>query len=132
MRPQSPPANRSSRCSDDATTRKRSQMRFECEAVLFDIDGTLVDSTAAVERTWHTWADNHGFDPNVLPESSHGRRSIDVVTELIPRAPAQAAVDELTTIGETDLDGVIALPGAGEALAAVRDQRWAAVTSGEA
>src|SRR5699024_6449020 len=132
MRPQSPPANRSSRCSDDAATRKRSRMRFECDAVLFDIDGTLVDSTAAVERTWHTWADNHGFDPTVILETSHGRRSIDVVTELIPGEHVQAAVDELITIVETDLDGVIALPGASEALAAVRDQRWAAVTSGEA
>ena len=107
-------------------------MRFECDAVLFDIDGTLVDSTAAVERTWHTWADNHGFDPHVILETSHGRRSIDVVTELIPGEHVQAAVEELITIGETDLDGVIALPGASEAIAAVRDQRWAAVTSGEA
>ena len=96
-------------------------MRFECDAVLFDIDGTLVDSTAAVERTWHTWANTHGFDPNVILETSHGRRSIDVVTELIPGAHVQAAVDELITIGEADLDGVIALPGAGEELAAMRD-----------
>jgi sugar-phosphatase len=107
-------------------------MRFECDAVLFDIDGTLVDSTAAVERTWHTWADSHGFDPNVILETSHGRRSIDVVSELIAGEHVQAAVDELIAIGETDLDGVIALPGAGKALAAVRGQRWAAVTSGEA
>src|SRR5699024_429969 len=84
------------------------------------------------QRTWHTWADNHGFDPHVILETSHGRRSIDVVTELIPGEHVQAAVEELITIGETDLDGVIALPGASEALAAVRDQRWAAVTSGEA
>src|SRR5699024_5349915 len=49
-----------------------------------------------------------------------------------PSEHVQAAVDELITIGETDLDGVIALPGASETLAAVRDQRWAAVTSGEA
>src|SRR5699024_8026773 len=120
MRPQSPPVSRSSRCGDDATTRKRRPMRFECDAVLFDIDGTLVDSTAAVERTWHTWAANHGFDPHVIPETSHGRRSIGVGTEVVPGEHGQAGVEELVTIGEAGLDGGIALPGASEAIAAVR------------
>ncbi|MCC5709541.1 phosphatase, partial [Klebsiella pneumoniae] len=37
-------------------------MRFEVDAILFDIDGTLVDSTAAVNRSWTTWAGRHGHD----------------------------------------------------------------------
>src|SRR5699024_11861098 len=104
----------------------------ECVSVLVDVDGTPVDYTAAVDPTWHTCADNHGFVSNVILASTHGRPSIDVVTELLPGAHVQAAVEELVTIAEADLDGVIALPGAREAIAAVADQRWAAGTSGEA
>lgn len=106
-------------------------MRFECDAVLFDIDGTLVDSTGSVERSWRTWARLYGFDGDTILETSHGRRSRDVVGDLLPGEEVRPAVDALLAIAEEDLDGVIALPGAEEALAPIPEGRRAAVTSGE-
>lgn len=105
---------------------------IEADAVLFDIDGTLVDSTAAVERTWRTWAMRYGIEPQSIVATAHGRRSRDVIAELLPDSRVQAAASELLDIAATDLDGITALPGAAEALNAIGPERWAAVTSGEA
>ncbi len=106
-------------------------MRFDCDAVLFDIDGTLVDSTGSVERSWRAWAQRYGFDGDAILETSHGRRSRDVVADLLPDDEVRPAVDALLAIAEADLDGIVALPGAADALAGVPAGRCAAVTSGE-
>lgn len=105
-------------------------MEFLVEAVLFDIDGTLVDSTPVVERTWRAWAPGRGLDAEAILRVSHGRRTVDTVALFLPVAERAAAVRELETIELGDLDGVVALPGAAALLAALPGERWAAVTSG--
>lgn len=52
--------------------------------LLFDFDGTIIDSTAAIVKHWHILAEEMGVDPNVILESSHGRRSIDTLREYDP------------------------------------------------
>ncbi|KAB5580108.1 HAD-like domain-containing protein [Coniochaeta sp. 2T2.1] len=52
--------------------------------LLFDMDGTIIDSTAAVEKHWHTIGNEIGVDPNVILQTSHGRRSIDMLKILAP------------------------------------------------
>ena len=105
--------------------------RFEVDAILFDIDGTLVDSTAAVTRTWTTWANNHGIEPARILEVCHGRRSQDTVAMFLPAAEDHAeSVAELEQLDLNDLDGVVALPGTRDLLAKLPQQRWGAVTSG--
>ena len=59
-------------------------MRFPVEAILFDIDGTLVDSTAAVIRTWETWAATHGLDAQEILRVCHGRRTEDTLALFLP------------------------------------------------
>ena len=49
--------------------------RFDCEAILFDLDGVLVDSTRSVERVWRTWAERHGLDAARVVGAAHGRRA---------------------------------------------------------
>lgn len=105
-------------------------MRFEVDAILFDIDGTLVDSTAAVERSWRTWAARRQLDIDAILASCHGRRSEDTIAELLPESEHGTAIAELYQLELTDLVGVVALPGAAELLTALPDDRWAAVTSG--
>jgi len=103
---------------------------FDVSAILFDIDGTLVDSTAAVERAWRATAHRYRIDVDELMRVCHGRRAEDTITRFVAlerRAEALAFHDHLEL---HDLDGVVALPGAAALLSRVPSARWAAVTSG--
>lgn len=105
-------------------------MRISVDAVLFDIDGTLVDSTGAVERTWRLWGEAHGIDPDEILAVSHGRRSEDTIAMFLPQDQVADATAELEELELADLDGVTALPATRELLTALPAERWAAVTSG--
>jgi sugar-phosphatase len=105
-------------------------MRFEVQALLFDIDGTLVDSTPIVERTWRTWAAKRGMDAEAILRVCHGRRSEDTIADLLPEAERDGAVEELARMELGDLDDVTALPATKTLLPSLPTDRWAAVTSG--
>jgi sugar-phosphatase len=106
-------------------------MMLHGQAVLFDIDGTLVDSTPVVERTWRTWAREYGVDAEAVLRVCHGRRTEDTVAEFVAPRECAAAVARAQAIESADLEGVVALPGAQRLLDALPRRRWAAVTSGE-
>ncbi|ROZ61964.1 HAD family hydrolase [Kocuria soli] len=106
-------------------------MRFEVDAILFDIDGTLVDSTSAVTRSWTKLADRHGMDPERILSVCHGRRSRDTIEDLFPPESHDDAERELHALELSDLSEVIALPGTAALLTRLPTQRWAAVTSGD-
>ena len=110
--------------------RRLLRMRFEVDAILFDIDGTLVDSTAAVGRTWQAWSAARGIDALEILRVCHGRRSEDTVAEFLPSDQRAAAVAELERLEMADLDDVIALPATRDLLSRLPSDRWAAVTSG--
>jgi Haloacid dehalogenase-like hydrolase len=99
--------------------------------ILFDIDGTLVDSSAAVERSWRTWAREYHVDADEVVRVCHGRRTEDVVPQFVSPQHQAAAVARELALELADLDGVVALPGSRQVLDALPRQRWAAVTSGE-
>jgi mannitol-1-/sugar-/sorbitol-6-phosphatase len=105
-------------------------MLFPADAILFDIDGTLVDSTAAVTRTWKAWAAPRGIDLEEILRVCHGRRSEDTVAIFLPAAQHAAAVAELEGLELADLNDVIALPATQSLLSRLPADRWAAVTSG--
>ncbi|HEX4221677.1 MAG TPA: HAD hydrolase-like protein, partial [Pseudonocardiaceae bacterium] len=107
-------------------------MDFTCAAVLFDADGTLIDSIPAVERAWRTWSTEYGFDPDEVLASCHGRPSADTIRELIPGDGFQAALTRLDDMEVTDTQGVRAYPNSRELLDALGDAGlpWAVVTSG--
>ena len=101
----------------------------ECSALLFDMDGVLIDSTPAVERVWTEWAINHGFEPAEVVRAAHGRPSITTVREYLPNADHLAENREVERREIEDLEGIVALPGAMELLNALPRERWAIVTS---
>ncbi|WP_323101430.1 HAD-IA family hydrolase [Intrasporangium sp. YIM S08009] len=105
-------------------------MQLEVDAILFDIDGTLVDSTAAVERTWRAWAAAHGADAEEILRVCHGRRAEDTIALFLPAEERAAAVEELERLELDDLADTVALPGSGALLSGLEAGRWAAVTSG--
>ncbi len=99
-------------------------------ALLFDMDGTLVDSTTAVKRIWDRWARKHGLSFSEFEHRMHGRRAIDTMTEMAP--PGIDPEQEVLQLDEEELnetDGIVAIPGASELLASLPRGSWALVTS---
>lgn len=103
---------------------------FRCRALLFDLDGTLIDSLPAVDRAWGAWATKHGFEIDWVLGQIHGRRSIDSIRDLRPDLDAEAEDAWLRQMESTDTEGVTALPGAAEFVAGLGDAPYAYVTSG--
>src|SRR2546429_9463056 len=103
--------------------------KVQCEGVLFDLDGVLVDSTPAVARVWAWWASQHGFDPDETVRVAHGRPSIATIRELLPNADHDAENLEVERREIGGGEGGGALPGALELLQALPLDRWGIVTS---
>jgi len=103
--------------------------RISCAALLFDMDGVLVDSTPAVARVWTRWARRHGFDAAEVVHRAHGRPSITTVREYLPNGDQLAENREIERDEIVDLDGIVPLPGARELLRALPRGRWTIVTS---
>ncbi|HKJ11239.1 MAG TPA: HAD-IA family hydrolase [Ornithinimicrobium sp.] len=96
-------------------------------AVLLDNDGTLTDSTAAVNRSWSTWAREYDLDLGRL-RGYHGVPAATIVNQLVPEPQQEAALARIGEIEKADTEGVVALPGAWEAVQAL-GARGAIVTS---
>src|SRR5713226_4521495 len=102
---------------------------IHCSALLFDLDGVLIDSTPAVTRVWRQWALEHGFDPEEVVARAHGRPSLTTVREYLPNANHAAENREVERREMQDLEGVVPLPGALDLLASLPEDRWTIVTS---
>jgi sugar-phosphatase len=98
-------------------------------ALLFDLDGVLIDSTPAVSRVWRQWAKEHGFDPEYVIERAHGRPSLSTIKEFLPHGDHEKENLEVERREVEDLEGVVPLPGAKELLLSLAPDRWAIVTS---
>lgn len=103
---------------------------FECGAILFDLDGVLVDSDEVVVRTWRNWAKARGIDPERVLEVAHGRRTAETIRLVAPDLDADAEANELERIEAEDIDGVLEIEGARELLLSLAPEAWAVVTSG--
>ena len=105
-------------------------IEVQCQALLFDLDGVLIDSTPAVTRVWSKWARARGFDPEEVVAHAHGRPSIATVREYLPNADHEAENRIVERSEIEDLEGVVPLPGARELLESLPAERWTIVTSG--
>ncbi|MFF4600511.1 HAD-IA family hydrolase [Amycolatopsis sp. NPDC001319] len=103
-------------------------MIVACRAVLFDVDGVLVDSTASGERSWTRWAHEHGLDPAVVLDGVHGRRSTETVRMHLPEDQAEEGLRRIDELEIGDAGTTVAIPGAAELLASLAGN-WAVVTS---
>ncbi|MET9777499.1 HAD-IA family hydrolase [Streptomyces sp. NPDC006367] len=103
-------------------------------ALLLDMDGTLVNSDAAVERVWRRWAGRHGLDGDEVMKVVHGRQGYASMALLLPDRPMeQNHADNARLLAEETADtaGVVAIPGAPEFLASLRGLPHALVTSAD-
>lgn len=104
-------------------------IQIHCAALLFDMDGVLINSTPAVSRVWRRWALEHGFDPDEVVARAHGRPSLTTVREYLPNADPEAENRVVERREIEDLEGVVPLPGALDLLASLPRDRWTIVTS---
>ena len=103
-------------------------------ALLLDMDGTLVNSDAVVERCWRRWAERHGLDGDEVMKVVHGRQGYASMAVLLPDRPmAQNHADNERMLAEetADMDGVVAVPGAEAFLASLTGLPHALVTSAD-
>ena len=107
-----------------------SDATVRCDALLFDLDGVLVDSAACVEATWRRWALRHALDPAAVIAVAHGRRTIETVRLVAPHLGAEAEAAALAAIESTTTEGVHQVAGARELLDRLPRGAWGIVTSG--
>ncbi|WNF53305.1 HAD family hydrolase [Pseudomonas sp. SG20052] len=99
-------------------------------AFLFDMDGTVLNSIAAAERIWTTWALRHGVDVESFLPTIHGARAIDTINRLaLSGVDAKAQADWITEAEIEDVEGVVEVAGAANFLRSLPKNQWAIVTS---
>jgi sugar-phosphatase len=100
---------------------------------LFDMDGTLVDSGAVVERVWGGWARSQGLDPVGLMPVAHGRRAIETIRMFATSvSDPEAEARKLEEAEREDHQGLVQIAGARELIASLPEGSWALVTSADA
>lgn len=88
--------------------------------VVFDLDGTLVDSTSSIRRSWRQWAEEFELTEGHFRGSWHGRPAVDLVSHLLPVALVAEGVERIKAIEVADAHSVVTLPGAEDALHVLR------------
>jgi len=109
---------------------KKSMTTFRCTAILFDLDGVLIDSTRSVDRQWRVWAREQGIDEEKVIAIAHGVRAIEVIRAVAPQLDAEAELRRLEAREANDKIDVAVMTGAAELIRAIPDGRWGVVTSG--
>lgn len=98
-------------------------------ALLFDMDGTLLNSMAVVERVWGSWAARNGIDPVALMKVVHGVRAVDTIRALGLSVDPEQEARILAEAEIADVDGIVEIPGAVTFLKTLPPEKWAIVTS---
>ncbi len=116
----------------DGAARRLRDVRLAVSGVLFDLDGTLLDTSGPIARSWTTWAGEHGVSSaDFVRVGSHGRRSVDLVEALVPTGLVRSALARIHHLELADLDGIVPVAGAAELLTALPDNLWGIVTSSD-
>ena len=102
---------------------------FLCDAILFDLDGVLIDSTACVERHWGAWARRHGLETERVISMAHGVRNIETMRRLAPDSDVEQEAADFAALEVEDTSGIVAVQGAAAIMRTLEKGRWAVVTS---
>ncbi|QLI80202.1 HAD-IA family hydrolase [Chitinibacter fontanus] len=104
-------------------------MSIAVKGLLFDMDGTLVDSRSCIELLWRNWASRHNLNFAEIQAVMHGRRGIETIQIVAPHLDAQTEVELLLAEEALMLEGIVAIEGAQELLSSLDPNQWAVVTS---
>src|SRR5664279_1684584 len=99
------------RAADATIDTMSERVSVRCKGVLFDMDGTLVDSTEVVELAWGAWAVRHQLPRKDVLLFAHGRPSIATLEHFLPGRDHSEELEELARFEETQTEGIRAVPG---------------------
>jgi sugar-phosphatase len=103
-------------------------MILRASALLFDNDGVLVDSHAAVNVAWGILAEEFGLR-NFSISNHYGTRAQDLILELVGEARFEQANNRINELEQATADQTHALPGAVELLHSLPAGIWTICTS---
>jgi sugar-phosphatase len=102
-------------------------------ALLFDMDGTVLNSQAVADRIWGDWATEHGLDLDIFLPTIRGVRSVDTIAALrLPGVDPEVEAQRITKTEIATVDGIVEISGAARFLRSLPTGRWAIVTSAPA
>jgi mannitol-1-/sugar-/sorbitol-6-phosphatase len=105
-------------------------IQLNCEAVIFDLDGVQVDSSACIEKHWRLWTAKHGLDAAKILSVMHGRRTVESMRLVAPHLEVEKEAAQLEAVEAVDIEGVVEIAGARALMQALPVGRWAIATSG--
>src|SRR4051794_10955154 len=103
---------------------------FQCAAVLFDLDGVLVDSTKSVTTVWTAWSEENAIPPAKTLGVIHGRRTIEALQILAPHLNLKSETEKIESAITNKKGGTVAISGAAGLLGSLPQDCWCVVTSG--
>lgn len=105
--------------------------QLRCSAIIFDLDGVLIDSSAVVQRQWRRWLIEHGLDPDQITNVMHGQRLVEIIRHVAPHLDAEEEAARLAAWEAADTDGLRLIEGATGLVRSLPHAAWAVVTSGD-
>ena len=102
---------------------------FQCDALIFDLDGVLVDSQTVIERHWSDWTRKHGLDPEKTLHATLGMTTVEGIRLIAPDLDAEKEAAIIDSAEAIDTDGVAAYDGAKKLLLAIPKGWWGVATS---
>jgi mannitol-1-/sugar-/sorbitol-6-phosphatase len=103
---------------------------FNCDVILLDLDGVLVDSRQCIERHWVEWAARHQLNKDRVLHHAHGRRTVETIKLVAPHLDAEREAEEIERMEANDVRGLVRIPGALELLQSIPVSAWGIATSG--
>ena len=106
-------------------------MSYRCKAFIFDLDGTLVDSAAIVERVMRHWCRENEIDYAQVRDSSRSSRTEDTVRNVAPHLNCTLEAEKIEAIERDELANISEIAGASDFLAPIPPHLWGLATSSE-